>query len=133
MTEIDDLVEVALPDDSMFLKLIETLTRIGIATRNGKILYQTCHILHKRGKYYIVHFKELFILDGKKNTFDKEDAARRNGIIKLLEEWNMVTVVTKDNAKTPTPSILGVKVLPFSEKTDWTLIPKYTIGNKRRY
>jgi hypothetical protein len=124
-------VEVTLPSDDSFLKVKETLTRIGVASRKDKKLYQSCHILHKQGKYYITHFKELFMLDGKVNNFDDEDKARRNAIINLLEEWNLVKVVDPSQIEDPVAPLSQIKVLPYKEKGEWDLVPKYSIGKKR--
>ena len=127
---VDSLVEVTLPDEEAFLKIKETLTRIGISSRKENKLWQSCHILHKRGKYYIVHFKELFILDGKESSVPEDDIARRNRIVQLLEEWGLVNVVDKDKIKDPCDSIAQIKILPFEQKDDWTLEAKYNIGKK---
>jgi len=129
MSVIESLVEVTLPSDDSFLKVKETLTRIGVASRKDKKLYQSCHILHKQGKYYITHFKELFMLDGKVNNF--EDKARRNAIINLLEEWNLIKVVNHTQIEDPVAPLSQIKVLPYKEKNDWELVPKYSIGKKR--
>lgn len=131
MNVIESLVEVTLPSDDSFLKVKETLTRIGVASRKDKKLYQSCHILHKQGKYYITHFKELFMLDGKVNNFDDEDKARRNAIINLLEEWNLVKVVDPSQIEDPVAPLSQIKVLPYKEKGEWDLVPKYSIGKKR--
>ena len=121
-------VEIGLPSEDSFLKVKETLTRIGVASRKDKTLYQSCHILHKRGRYAIVHFKELFILDGKINTFKEEDLQRRNTIVKLLSEWGLVEV--KDDLEN-TLALNHVKVISHKEKKDWNLVSKYSIGNKQ--
>jgi len=131
MNIIDDLVEVELPSQDSFLKVKETLTRIGVASKKDKILYQSCHILHKQGKYYIVHFKELFILDGKANSLSDEDKARRNTIVNLLEEWNLVKTVKPSMVEDPVAPLSQVKVLPFKEKDGWTLTAKYSIGKRK--
>ena len=120
-------VTIKQPDD--FLKVRETLTRIGVASRKDKTLYQSCHILHKQGKYYIVHFKELFALDGKKSTLSENDIQRRNTITLLLQEWSLVDVVKKEMTESKAP-LSQIKVLPFKEKKDWTLSAKYNIGKK---
>lgn len=124
------LVEVKLraPDD--FLKVRETLTRIGVASRNERKLFQSCHILHKQGKYYIVHFKELFLLDGKHSDFSENDQQRRNRITKLLSDWGLVSVVNEDMIEDAS-SISQIKILPHKEKAEWELIPKYSIGSKK--
>ena len=128
---IDTLVEVQLLNDENFLKIKETLTRIGIASRKDKKIYQSCHILHKQGKYYIVHFKELFMLDGKINNFDDEDKARRNTIVNLLEEWNLIKTVDPASIQEPVAPLSQIKILSHKEKGDWELVAKYSIGKKR--
>ena len=125
---MEDMIEVRLKEDDDFLKVKETLTRIGIASRREKKLYQSCHILHKQGKYYIVHFKELFALDGKPTNLSKNDIERRNTVVNLLHEWDLVEIVNPEKAQ-PTVSIRQMKILPFSEKPDWDLQAKYSIGN----
>lgn len=131
MNIIESLVEVELPSQDSFLKVKETLTRIGVASKKDKILYQSCHILHKQGKYYIVHFKELFILDGKANSLSEEDRARRNTIVNLLEEWGLVKTVKPESVQDPVAPLSQVKVLPHKEKDEWTLTAKYTIGKRK--
>jgi hypothetical protein len=128
---IDDLVQIELTNEENFLKVKETLTRIGIASRKDKKLYQSCHILHKQGKYYIVHFKELFMLDGKINNFGEDDRARRNTIANLLEEWGLIRVVDTSKTQDPIATLSQIKVLPHSEKTEWELVAKYSIGKKK--
>ena len=114
-----------------FLKVRETLTRIGVASKKEKILYQSCHILHKQGRYYIVHFKELFALDGKPTDISENDLSRRNAIANLLEDWGLITLVDKKSTQTPEPIFLSqIKILSHKEKNEWQLIPKYNIGNK---
>ena len=125
----DQMVEVKLNEPDDFLKVRETLTRIGVASRKEKKLYQSCHILHKQGKYYIVHFKELFALDGKPTDFSENDEARRNAITNLLQEWGLVSIVSNDTDDNVAP-LNQIKILPYSEKEDWELIPKYNIGKK---
>jgi len=125
------MVEVVLKDQDDFLKVRETLTRIGVASRKDKTLYQSCHVLHKQGKYYIVHFKELFALDGKPANFDQNDIARRNTIANLLRDWGLVTLVDADKSAEPVAPLSQIKILPHKEKDDWTLEAKYTIGRKR--
>tara|TARA_Y100001951_G_scaffold19652_1_gene14707 strand:+ start:4248 stop:4715 length:468 start_codon:yes stop_codon:yes gene_type:complete len=125
---IEDMIEVRLKEDDDFLKVKETLTRIGIASRREKKLYQSCHILHKQGKYYIVHFKELFALDGKPTNLSENDIERRNTVVNLLHEWDLVEIVNPEKAQ-PTVSIRQMKILPFSEKPEWDLQAKYSIGN----
>jgi len=132
MINISDLVEVKLQEEDDFLKVRETLTRIGVASKKDKILYQSCHILHKQGKYYIVHFKELFSLDGKPTDISENDLARRNAITKLLEDWGLVEIVNKKQVETPEPIFLSqVKIISHKEKNEWELIPKYNIGKKK--
>lgn len=130
MIKLENMVEVLLCEKDDFLKVKETLTRIGIASKKEKVLYQSCHILHKQGKYYIVHFKELFALDGKDSDFSENDIARRNTIARLLEDWELVDIVNKDLIKEPTVSLSQIKILSHKEKDDWELIPKYNIGKK---
>lgn len=124
-------VQIELVDDDGFLKVKETLTRIGVASRKDKSLYQSCHILHKQGKYAILHFKELFVLDGKVNNFTDEDRGRRNTIINLLEQWGLVRTVDVDKVEGPVAPLSQIKVLPYREKSQWDLIAKYSIGKKR--
>lgn len=131
MEIVDRLIQVELPNEESFLKVKETLTRIGIASRKDRKLYQSCHILHKQGKYYIVHFKELFMLDGKINNFSEEDEARRNTIVNLLEEWGLVKVVYEGATKEPVAPLSQVKILPHKEKGEWELVAKYSIGKKK--
>jgi hypothetical protein len=131
MISIIDLVEVTLNEKDDFLKVRETLTRIGVASKKDRILYQSCHILHKQGKYYIVHFKELFALDGKPTDISENDLSRRNAIAKLLADWGLVSIVNKDKAENPPPIFLSqIKILSHKEKHDWDLVPKYNIGKK---
>ena len=125
--DLSDMVEVELKESDDFLKVKETLTRIGVASRKEKILYQSCHILHKRGRYYLVHFKELFALDGKESSMVESDIRRRNAIARLLEEWGLIKIIS-DNTSTPLAPMSQIKVLPYKEKTEWELIPKYNIG-----
>jgi len=124
-------VEVTLPTPDSFLKIKETLTRIGISSRKDKKLFQSCHILHKKGRYSILHFKELFILDGKHNTFTEEDHARRNTIVNLLEEWELVKIVDVEKTKDPIASLNQIKIISYKEKDDWELTVKYNIGNAK--
>ena len=125
-----DMVEVVLGEPDDFLKVRETLTRIGVASRKEKKIYQSCHILHKQGKYYIVHFKELFALDGKNTNLSLNDIQRRNRIIQLLSDWGLITVVNPDKISDLAP-LNQIKVLSFKEKNDWTLESKYNIGRKK--
>lgn len=131
MSLVEGLVQVNLCDSEDFLKVAETLTRIGIASNKNKKLYQSCHILHKRGLYYIVHFKELFMLDGKPTTFTKEDKSRRNTIVNLLEQWNLVKSVNPEQIEDPIAPLSQIKVLPYRDKQHWQLVPKYSIGKSR--
>ena len=124
-------VEVTLPTPDSFLKIKETLTRIGISSRKDKKLLQSCHILHKKGRYSILHFKELFILDGKHNTFTEEDHARRNTIVNLLEEWELVKIVDAEKTKDPVASLNQIKIISYKEKDDWELTVKYNIGTSK--
>ena len=130
MYDIGEMVEITLKEPDDFLKVKETLTRIGVASRKEKTLYQSCHILHKQGKYYIVHFKELFALDGKPYNFSDTDIARRNTISNLLEELSLVKLVDEEKTKDPILPLNQLKILSFSEKEEWTLTPKYNIGKK---
>jgi hypothetical protein len=131
MINITDLVEVTLNQQDDFLKVRETLTRIGVASKKEKILYPSCHILHTQGRYYIVHFKELFALDGKPTDISENDLSRRNAIANLLEDWGLITLVDKKSTQTPEPIFLSqIKILSHKEKGEWQLIPKYNIGNK---
>ncbi len=123
------MVEIRLNQPDDFLKVRETLTRIGVASRGENKLYQSCHILHKQGRYFIVHFKELFLLDGKISDFSENDIQRRNRITRLLSDWGLVTVVTEELIEDLAP-INQIKILPFKEKKEWELIPKYSIGSK---
>lgn len=128
---LESMVEVRLINEDDFLKIRETLTRIGVASRKDKTIYQSCHILHKQGKYYIVHFKELFMLDGKPNNFGEEDIARRNTIANLLAEWGLVELVDANKSSDPAAPLSQIKVLPFKEKDNWNLTAKYNIGRKK--
>lgn len=125
-----DLVEVILeyPDD--FLKIKETLTRIGVASRKDDTLYQSCHILHKQGRYYIVHFKELFLLDGKPANISQNDVERRNTIVVLLSDWDLLSVIEPDRVMNAMAPLRQIKIIPFKEKEQWTLVQKYTIGGR---
>lgn len=128
---VQNLLEISLNEPDDFLKIKETLTRIGVASKKQKVLYQSCHILHKQQKYYIVHFKELFQLDGKPSDFTENDRARRNTIAKLLEEWNLLTVIDKEKMNEEFVSLNQLKIISFKEKNDWELVQKYNIGNKK--
>jgi hypothetical protein len=129
--DVEDLLEIRLRNEDDFLKVKETLTRIGVASRKDKTLYQSCHILHKRGKYYIVHFKELFALDGKSTDFEDNDMGRRNTIANLLAEWGLVEIVNKNKAEQPVAPLSQIKIISHKEKDEWQLITKYNIGKKR--
>lgn len=132
MINITDLVEVTLKEVDDFLKVRETLTRIGVASKKEQTLYQSCHILHKKGQYYIVHFKELFALDGKPTDITENDLARRNAIVKLLQDWGLLEVVRKEQIEVPEPIFLSqVKIISHKEKNEWQLVPKYNIGGKK--
>jgi hypothetical protein len=125
------MVEVTLTNEDDFLKVRETLTRIGIASRKDRTLYQSCHILHKQGKYYIVHFKELFALDGKPTNFDEADQSRRNTIANLLNEWGLIGLVDESKSAEPIAPLSQIKILPHKEKDEWNLEAKYNIGRKK--
>jgi hypothetical protein len=124
-----DMLEVTIKQPDDFLKVRETLTRIGVASRKDKTLFQSCHILHKQGKYYITHFKELFALDGKNSSLSLNDIQRRNTIALLLQDWNLIEVVQPTLVENKAP-LSQIKVLPFKEKSEWTLVAKYNIGKK---
>lgn len=123
-------VEAALLQEDDFLKVRETLTRIGVSSRKEKVLYQSCHILHKQGRYAIVHFKELFALDGKPSNISENDIQRRNAIANLLEEWGLIKVLNKDNLVDNIAPLHQIKIISFKEKDQWELITKYNIGKK---
>ena len=125
----DQMLEVKIKEPDDFLKIRETLTRIGVASRKERKIYQSCHILHKQGKYFITHFKELFALDGKKSTLVDNDIQRRNTIALLLQDWNLIDIVDKSKVENKAP-LSQIKVLPFKEKKEWTLNAKYNIGKK---
>ena len=126
---IKSLLEVELPNPDSFLKIKETLTRIGVASKKERKIYQSAHILHKQGKYYIVHFKELFLLDNKESNITVNDIDRRNAIAILLEDWGLLKVVNKPKNNTQS-MISQIKIIPFSEKDEWELVAKYAIGQK---
>ncbi len=130
MDSLNTFIEVKLASDEDFLKVKETLTRIGIASKKDNTLYQSCHILHKKGRYYLVHFKELFMLDGKQSNFTDEDKQRRNTIAFLLEDWGLITILNPDNFLNDRAKMSTIKVLPYKDKHLWTLESKYTIGKK---
>jgi len=129
---VDTLVEIKLHDSVDFLKIKETLTRIGVASKKDKKLYQSCHVLHKQGKYFIVHFKELFALDGKETNFSEEDKGRRNTIAVLLEEWGLVDIADHTKTDTPRSPMSHIKVISFKEKGEWELCAKYQIGKSKK-
>jgi len=124
------MLEVTLNEPDDFLKVRETLTRIGVASRQGNKLFQSCHILHKQGRYFIVHFKELFLLDGRKANLEESDIARRNSITTLLSDWGLVTVQNQEQLQ-PVAPLRQIKVIAFKEKDEWELCAKYNIGNKQ--
>ena len=130
MVDLTQFVEVSLNEQDDFLKVRETLTRIGVSSRKEKVLYQSCHILHKQGRYYIVHFKELFALDGKPSNISENDIQRRNAIAKLLEEWGLVKILNPRVLQDNIAPLHQIKIISFKEKDDWQLIAKYNIGKK---
>ena len=130
MVDLSKFIEVTLTEQDDFLKVRETLTRIGVSSRKEKVLYQSCHILHKQGRYYIVHFKELFALDGKPSNLTENDIQRRNAIAKLLEEWGLVEILNPIFMKDNIAPLHQIKIISFKEKDDWQLITKYNIGKK---
>ena len=129
---IDSMIECSLAEPDDFLKVRETLTRIGVASRKEKTLYQSCHILHKQGRYFIVHFKELFALDGKPTNFSDSDVARRNTIANLLAEWGLIKLIAPDRTAEDVGPLNQLKILSFKEKDEWTLETKYNIGSKKK-
>jgi hypothetical protein len=131
MSTVDSLIEVTLASEEDFLKIKETLTRIGVASRKDRKLFQSCHILHKQGRYYIVHFKELFALDGKPSNFSEDDVARRNTIVNLLAEWDLIKLINPQKSSEPVAPFSQVKVITHKEKDEWELVAKYNIGKKR--
>jgi hypothetical protein len=130
MVDLKQFVEVTLNEQDDFLKVRETLTRIGVSSRKEKVLYQSCHILHKQGQYYITHFKELFLLDGKPSNISENDIQRRNAIAKLLEEWGLVTIINPQIMIDNIAPIHQIKIISFKEKNEWELVTKYNIGKK---
>jgi hypothetical protein len=122
------MLEVTLNEPDDFLKVRETLTRIGVASRKEQKLFQSCHILHKQGRYFIVHFKELFLLDGKKSNLEENDIARRNTIAQLMSDWGLISIDDTEKAK-PLAPLRQIKIIPYKEKSKWELCPKYNIGN----
>ena len=125
----DSMLEVTLPEPDNFLKVRETLTRIGIASKKDNTLYQSCHILHKQGRYFIVHFKELFALDGKESNITSNDVERRNAIASLLQDWDLLKIIDPKKAEIKA-SLSQIKVVSYKEKSQWELVPKYNIGKK---
>jgi hypothetical protein len=130
MVDLAQFVEVKLNEQDDFLKVRETLTRIGVCSRKEQVLYQSCHILHKQGKYYITHFKELFALDGKPSNISENDIQRRNAIANLLEEWGLVEILNKNIMENNIAPIQQIKIISFKEKNDWQLVTKYNIGKR---
>ena len=126
------MLEITLNEPDDFLKVRETLTRIGVASRKDNKLFQSCHILHKQGRYFIVHFKELFLLDGKKSNLEENDIARRNTITQLMSDWGLISVYSNASLE-PMAPLRQIKIIPFKEKDNWELCPKYNIGNKQNY
>jgi len=132
MVDLSKFIEVTLVEQDDFLKVRETLTRIGVSSRKEKVLYQSCHILHKQGRYYIVHFKELFALDGKPSNISENDIERRNAIARLLEEWELVDIVNPQVIGDKIAPVHQIKIIAFKEKDEWELVSKYNIGKKRQ-
>jgi hypothetical protein len=132
MINLDELIEVRLSEPDDFLKVRETLSRIGVASKKDKTLYQSCHILHKQGRYYILHFKQLFLLDGKSSDFSDEDRGRLHTITNLLSEWKLLSLVDPDKSRSPVAPMSQIKIIPHSEKNQWSLITKYNIGKRKR-
>ena len=130
MVDLNNFIEVTLNEQDDFLKVRETLTRIGVSSRKEKVLYQSCHILHKQGKYYITHFKELFALDGKPSNLSENDIQRRNALAKLLEEWGLIKILNPKLLEDNVAPLHQIKIISFKEKDDWELIAKYNIGKK---
>lgn len=132
MLNLEKLIEVKLAEPDDFLKIRETLSRIGVASKKDKTLYQSCHILHKQGRYFIVHFKELFLLDGKKSDYTDEDIARRNTIANLLHEWGLLDLVDPEKSREHVAPLNQIKIIAHKEKDEWTLVTKYTIGRSKK-
>ena len=128
---LETLVEVRIGEEEDFLKIKETLTRIGVASRKEKKLFQSCHIFHKQGKYHIVHFKEMFAIDGKLSNFSEEDKGRRNKIVELLQDWGLLKVIEEDKIKEPLASMSQIKIINHKEKSEWILEAKYNMGRKK--
>jgi hypothetical protein len=131
MVDLNKFVEVTLKEQDDFLKVRETLTRIGVSSRREKVLYQSCHILHKQGRYFITHFKELFALDGKPSNISDNDIQRRNAIARLLEDWDLLKIVNQEVIGDNLAPIHQIKIIPFKEKEEWQLVAKYNIGVKK--
>ena len=131
MVDLSKFLEIELKEQDDFLKVRETLTRIGVSSRKEKVLYQSCHILHKQGKYYLVHFKELFLLDNKPSNLSENDIQRRNAIADLLEEWGLLKILNPDIMEDNIAPIHQIKIISFKEKDEWELIAKYNIGKKK--
>jgi hypothetical protein len=131
MVDLSNFIEVELCEDDNFLKVRETLTRIGVSSKKEKILYQSCHILHKRGKFYIVHFKEMFALDGKPSNISENDIQRRNAIAKLLEDWGLINILNPQLIHNNISPISQIKILSYQDKEDWELVSKYSMGKKK--
>ena len=129
--DIDNMLEISFSENDDFLKIRETLTRIGVASRKDRTLYQSCHIFHKQGKYYIVHFKEMFAIDGKPSNLSEEDIGRRNKIVELLQEWGLIRVVKPEAIEEPKASMSQIKIINHKEKSEWKLEAKYNIGRKK--
>lgn len=132
MLDIKELIEIKLLEPDDFLKVKETLSRIGIASKKERTLYQSVHILHKQGKYYLPHFKQMFLLDGKNSDFYEDDRARLNTIANLLHEWELLDLVDEKKSKSPVAALSQIKILSYKEKSDWKLITKYTVGKKHK-
>jgi hypothetical protein len=130
MVDLSKFIEIVFNEPDDFLKVRETLTRIGVSSRKEKVLYQSCHILHKQGQYYVVHFKELFALDGKPSNISENDIQRRNAIAKLLEEWGLIKILNPKLLEDNIAPLHQIKIIAFKEKDEWSLIPKYNIGKK---
>ena len=131
MVDLSKFLEIELKEQDDFLKVRETLTRIGVSSRKEKVLYQSCHILHKQGRYYLVHFKELFLLDNKPSNLSENDIQRRNAIADLLEEWGLLKILNPDIMEDNIAPIHQIKIISFKEKDEWELIAKYNIGKKK--
>jgi hypothetical protein len=131
MVDLSKFIEVTLKEQDDFLKVRETLTRIGVSSRREKVLYQSCHILHKQGRYFITHFKELFALDGKPSSISENDIQRRNAIARLLEDWDLLKIVNQEIIGDNLAPIHQIKIIPFKEKEEWQLVAKYNIGVKK--